>query len=198
MKELGQLKHFLGLEIDRTQDGIFLCQQKCSRDLLKKFGMIECKPISTPMEPNSKMCAHEGKDLEDTTMYRQLVGSLIYLTLTRPDISFSVGVMSRYMQNPKKTHLEAVRQILRYIKSTMDYGILYKRGGNCKVIGYCGADYGGDHDTRRSTTGYVFMLGSGAISWRSKRQPTVSLSTTEAEYRAATMAAQESTWLVQL
>ncbi|KAK6138834.1 hypothetical protein DH2020_027421 [Rehmannia glutinosa] len=198
MKELGQLKHFLGLEIDRTQEGIFLCQQKYSKDLLKKFGMIGCKPISTPMEPNSKMCAHEGKDLEDTTMYRQLVGSLIYLTLTRPDISFSVGVMSRYMQNPKKTHLEAVRRILRYMKSTLDYGILYKRGGDCKVIGYCDADYGGDHDTRRSTTGYVFMLGSGAISWCSKRQPTVSLSTTEAEYRAATMAAQESTWLVQL
>ncbi|KAM1256948.1 hypothetical protein EV1_030743 [Malus domestica] len=198
MKELGQLKHFLGLEIDRTQEGIFLCQQKYSKDLLKKFGMLECKPTLTPMEPNAKMCAHEGKDLEDATMYRQLVGSLIYLTLTRPDISYAVGVMSRYMQNPKKPHLEAVRRILRYVKSTIDYGLLYKKGEDCKLVGYCDADYAGDHDTRRSTTGYVFKLGSGTISWCSKRQPTVSLSTTEAEYRAAAMAAQENAWLVQL
>jgi len=198
MKELGQLKHFLGIEVDHTQEGIFLHQQKYSKDLLKKFGMLKCKPISAPMEPNTKICAHEGKDLEDATMYRQLVGTLIYLTLTRPDISFAVGVMSRYMQNPKKPHLEAVRRILRYVNRTLDHGIMYKRGGECKLVGYCDADYAGDHDTRRSTTGYIFMLGSGAISWCSKRQPTVSLSTTEAEYRAAAMAAQESTWLMQL
>ncbi|KAK3002919.1 hypothetical protein RJ639_019296, partial [Escallonia herrerae] len=95
MKELGQLKHFLGLEIDRTQEGIFLHQQKYSKDLLKKFGMSRCKPISIPIEPNAKICAHAGKDLEDATMYQQLVGSLIYLTLTRPDISYAIGVMSR-------------------------------------------------------------------------------------------------------
>jgi transposase InsO family protein len=110
----------------------------------------------------------------------------------------AVSVMSRYMQNPKKPHLEAVRRILRYVKSTIDYGLLYKKGEDCKLVGYCDADYAGDHDTRRSTTGYVFKLGSGTISWCSKRQPTVSLSTTEAEYRAAAMAAQESTWLMQL
>ncbi|KAE8686769.1 Detected protein of unknown function [Hibiscus syriacus] len=160
-------------------------------------GSIERSTL-TPMEPNIKMCAHEAKDLEDATMYRQLVGSLIYLTLTRPDISYAVGVMSRYMQNPKKPHLEAVRRILRYVKSTIDYGLLYKKGEDCKLVGYCDADYAGDHDTRRSTIGYVFKLGSGTISWCSKRQPTVSLSTTKAEYRAAAMAAQESTWLIQL
>ncbi|KAL5573132.1 hypothetical protein UlMin_022729 [Ulmus minor] len=163
MKELGQLKHFLGLKVDRTQEGIFLCQQKYAKDLMKRFGMLECKPISTPMKPNTKMCAHEGKDLEDATMYRQLV---------------------------------AVRRILRYVKSTIDYGLLYKKGEDCKLVGYCDADYAGDHDTRRSTTGYVFKLGSGIIYGCSKRQPTVSLSTTEAEYRAAAMAAQDSTWLI--
>ncbi|KAL5537363.1 hypothetical protein UlMin_046142 [Ulmus minor] len=145
------------------------------------------------MEPNAKMCAHEGKDLEDATMYRQLVGSLIYLTLTRLDISYAVGVMSRYMKNPKKPHLEAVRRILRYVKSTIDYGLLYKKGEDYKLVGYCDADYAGDHDTRRSTTGYVFKFGSGTISWCSKRQPMVSLSTTKAEYRAVAMTAQEST-----
>ena len=147
MKELGQLNHFLGLEIDCTQNGIFLHQQKYSKDLLKRFAMLKCKPISTPIEPNAKLCALEGKDLEDATMYRQLVGSLIYLTLTRPDISFAVGVMSRYMQSPKKTHLESVRRILRYVKSTLGYGIMYKKGGDCRLVGYCDADYTGDHDT---------------------------------------------------
>ncbi|KAF7841954.1 Retrovirus-related Pol polyprotein from transposon RE1 [Senna tora] len=160
--------------------------------------MLGSKPISSPIEPNTKMCAHEGKDSEDAMMYRQLVVSLIYLTQTRPDLSFAVGLMSRYMQSPKKHHLEAVRRILRYVKSTIDYVLLYKKGGDCKLVGYCDADYAGDHDTRRSTTGYVFKLGDGAIPWCSKRQPTVSLSTIEAEYRAATIAAQESTWLVQL
>ena len=126
------------------------------------------------------------------------MGTLIYLTLTKPYISFAVDVMSRYMQNSKKSHLEAVHRILRYVKSTLDHGIIYKKGGECKLVGSCDADYGSDHHTQRSNTGYVFMLGSGAISWCSKRQPTLSLSTTEAKYRATTMAAQESTWLMQL
>jgi hypothetical protein len=109
MKELGQLKHFLGLEVDYTHEGLILHQKKYCRELLTKFGMSNCKPVSTSMELNAKVCALEGKDLEDATMYRQLVGSLIYLTLSRPDISHAVGVLSRYMQNPKKPHLEAVR-----------------------------------------------------------------------------------------
>ncbi|KAE8708207.1 PLAC8 family protein [Hibiscus syriacus] len=163
MKELGQLKHFLGLEVDRTHEGIFPCQQKYAKYLLKRFGMLECKSLQRQWNQISKF-----------------------------------GVMSRYMQNPKKPHLEAVRRILRYVKNTIDYGLLYKKGEDCKLFGYCDADYARDHDTRRSTMGYVFKLGSGTISWCSKRQPTVSLSTTEAEYRAAAMAAQESTWLIQL
>ncbi|WMV44899.1 hypothetical protein MTR67_038284 [Solanum verrucosum] len=109
-----------------------------------------------------------------------------------------VGVVSRFMQKPKKPHLEAIRKILRYVKRTIDYGLFYMKRASCKIIGYCDADYAGNHDTRRSTTGYVFNLGSAAVSWCSKRQPTVSLSTTEAEYRAGMMAAQESTWLNQL
>ncbi|XP_019178882.1 PREDICTED: uncharacterized protein LOC109174044 [Ipomoea nil] len=197
MKELGYLNHFLGLEIVRSGEGIFMHQHKYSRDLLNRFGMYDGKPISVPMELNAKLCAHEGKSLEDATVYRQLVGSMIYLTLTRPDLSFAVGVMSRYMQSPKKPHLEAARRILRYVKGTLGQGVMYKRSGGNTLAGYSDADYVGDCGTRRSTTGYVFMLGCGAVSWCSKRQPTVSLSTTKAEYRAAAMATQESTWLVQ-
>ncbi|TYK27793.1 putative mitochondrial protein [Cucumis melo var. makuwa] len=107
MKELGELKYFLGLEMEYSEKGFFLGQQKYLKDFLQKYGMNDCKPISTPMEVNKKFYMHEGKDLANPTMYRQLVGSLIYLTLTRPDISYSVGVISRYMQKPKKPHLEA-------------------------------------------------------------------------------------------
>ncbi|KAL0324815.1 UNVERIFIED_CONTAM: Retrovirus-related Pol polyprotein from transposon RE1, partial [Sesamum radiatum] len=103
--------------------------------------MLKSKSISIPMELHAKMCAHEGQELEDATMYRKLVGSLIYLTLTRPDISFAVGVMSRYLQNPKKYHLEAVRRILRYVKSTLGFGIMLKKGEDCRLVGYCDADY---------------------------------------------------------
>ena len=110
-----------------------------------------------------------------------------------PDIAYAIGVVSWFMQTPKKPHLEAVCRILRYMNGTIDFGLLYKKGGACKLVGYCDANYGGDHDTRRPTTGYIFNTGSRAISWCSKRQPTVSLSTTEAEYRASAMAAQEST-----
>ncbi|GMP48544.1 hypothetical protein CsSME_00015861 [Camellia sinensis var. sinensis] len=121
------------------------------------------------MEMNVKLCSEEG--------------SLIYLTFTRSDTTYI----------PNKPHLEAVHRILRYVKGTINFGLLYKKGEACKVIGYCDANYAGDHDTRRSMTGCMFSLGSGTISWCSKRQPIVSLFTIEAEYRATTMAAQKST-----
>jgi hypothetical protein len=196
--ELGELKHCLDLEIDHCDKGVFLYQHKYATDLLCKFGMENCKPISTPIEVNNKLSKDVGELLEDETMYRKLVDSLIYLALTQPDIAYAVGVVSRFMQNPRKPHLEAIRRILRYVKGTSDFGILYEKGVSCKVVGFCDADYAGDISTRRSTTGYVFSLGSRAISWCSKRQPTVSLSTTKAEYRAAAMAAQECDWLMQL
>lgn len=157
--------------------------------------MLECKEISTFTEVNAKLRNEEGDELEEPNMYRKLVGPLIYLTLTRPDIAHSVGVASRFMQNPRKPHLDAIHRILRYVKGTINYGMRYENGAKCEVVDLCDA---GDLSTRRSTTGYVFSLGSGAISWCSKSQSTVSLSTIEAEYLAATMAAQEIVWLIQL
>lgn len=163
MKELGELKHFLGLEIDQVKEGLFLCQQKYTRDLLQKFGMADYKPISTPMETNIKLRADKGDFLKDFAMYKEIVESLIYITLTRPDISYAVGVVSRFMQEPRKPHLEVVRRILRYVKGTADYGLLYKKDKS-ELIGYCDADFAGDPTTRRSTTGYSFNLRSAAIS----------------------------------
>ena len=160
--------------------------------------MLDCKTISTPVEGNAKLYAHDDMDLVDGPMYRQLVGHLIYLTLTQSDISYAIGVISRYMQHPKKPHLEAIWRILRYVKGIMDYGFLYKKDDECKLVGYYDVDYVGNHDTRRSTTRYVFKLTMGTISWKSKRHPTISLSTIEAEYRAGVTAAKESMWLAQL
>ncbi|KAJ0771566.1 putative RNA-directed DNA polymerase [Helianthus annuus] len=198
MKDLGRLVHFLGLELDYSEEGAMLHQKKYATDLLHKFGMFSCKAAATPMDSSMRLYANVGRQLEDPSEYRKLVGSLIYLTLTRPDLSFSVGVLSRFMQDPRKPHLIAIRRVLRYLKGTTGQGILFKREIEPKLMGYCDADYAGDLNTRRSTTGYVFLFGSSPVSWCSKRQPTVSLSTTEAEYRAAAMAAQECAWLVQL
>ncbi|CAL1390263.1 unnamed protein product [Linum trigynum] len=164
IKELGELKQFLGFEVEKREDGLFLSRRRYAIVLLEKFGLQECKPTTTPMEANVKLNSQEGKDLEDVTMYRQLVGSLIYLTLTRPDISYAVGVVSCFMQNPKKVHLEIIKRVLRYVKGTIDHGIIYKKGVECKLKGYCDDDYAGDLDTRRSTTRYLFTLGSGAVS----------------------------------
>lgn len=198
IKDLGRLSHFLGLELNFNEEGVVLHQSKYSTDLLHSFKMATCKPAATPMESGVRLYAEQGKELADPLEYRQIIGSLYYLTLTRPDISFSVGVLSRFMQCPKKPHLIAARRVLRYIKATVGKGLWFKREINPTLVCYCDADYAGDLNGRRSTTGYVFKYGSSAISWCSKLQPTVSLSTTEAEYRAAAMAAQECVWLTRL
>ncbi|KAJ0546766.1 putative RNA-directed DNA polymerase [Helianthus annuus] len=198
MKDLGRLKHFLGLELDYTTDGMVLHQRKYTSDLLHKFQVASCKPAKIPMDRNIKLYATEGKKLDDPTRYRKMVGSLIYLTLTRPDIAFAVGVLSRFMQDPRKPHMVALKEVLKYIKATAGKGIQFRKEVEPKLSGFCDADYAGDVNKRRSTTGYVFLFGSSPVSWCSKRQPTVSLSSTEAEYRAAAMAAQECVWLVEL
>ncbi|KAK2990889.1 hypothetical protein RJ640_006078 [Escallonia rubra] len=161
LKKLGELHHFLGLELEQNEEGIFLCQQKYAKDLLIRFGLFGSNVIETPMEVNANLHMDEGEDIKDPTKYRQLIGSLIYLTLTRPDIVQAVGMVSRFMQAPKKPHLEAARRILKYLQGTIDFGIMYRRGGY-KINGFCDADYAGDKSTRRSTTCYCFNLGSGA------------------------------------
>lgn len=168
MKDLGRLSRFLGLELEYSGDGILLHQKKYATDVVHKFGMLTSKLAPTPMESGTKLYAHSGKDIEDPTMYMKMVGSLIYLTLTRPDISFVVGVLSRYMQNPKRPHLNAIRRVLRYVKGSVGQGVMFKRESNSKLMGFCDADYAGDLDGRRSTTGYVFKYGSSPISWLSK------------------------------
>ncbi|KAD5961360.1 hypothetical protein E3N88_12833 [Mikania micrantha] len=198
MKDLGLLRHFLGLEVNYKKNGLLLHQSQYVKDLIQRFRMENSKAAATPFEPSLRLCPDEGKEAEDVTEYRQMIGSLIYLTLTRPDISFAVGVLSIFMQAPRKPHVFAARRILRYLNATTGVGIKFTKTVSPELVGFCDSDYAGDLSMRRSTTGYVFMYGMSPISWSSKLQPTVSLSTAEAEYRAAAMAAQELVWLIQL
>jgi hypothetical protein len=126
MKDLGELRYFLGIEVIHSPKGIWLLQRQYALNKLSEYGMTGCKPISIPLEQNVKLSADEGNLVEDTTMYRRIVGSLIYMTITRPDLSYAVGVVSQFMQTPRKPHLDAVRRILRYIKHTLQCGIFYE------------------------------------------------------------------------
>ena len=165
------------------------------QDILDRFQMKDCNPVSTPIEFGLKLNKdHEGKKV-DSTLYKQIVGSLMYLIATRPDIMFSMSLISRYMENPTKIHLLAAKRILRYLQGTRDFGLFYKKGEKLELFGFTDSDYAGNQDDRRSTSGYVFMLGTGAVSWSSKKQQIVSLSTTEAEFIAATACACQAIWL---
>jgi hypothetical protein len=183
VKDLGQLRYFLDLDIARSPKGILLSQRKCVLDLLTETGMLGCRPASTPIDPNHKLHAKCG-DLVNKERYQRLVGRLIYLCHTRPDISYVVSVVSRYMHEPRKGHLDAVYHILRYLKSCPGKGIIFQSHGLLKVEGYCDADWASCLDDKRSSSGYFVFIGGNLVSWRNKKQVVVSRSTAEAEYRA--------------
>ena len=127
MKDLGELRYFLGIEVVRTPDGIWLSQRQYVLDMMSKYGMADCKPIAVPLDQNGKLSADTGAVLEDPTMYRKIVGSLIYATITRPDLSYPVGLVSQFMQVPRKPHLDCVRRIIRYLSATVDYACFMRR-----------------------------------------------------------------------
>ncbi|KAF7154611.1 hypothetical protein RHSIM_Rhsim01G0080600 [Rhododendron simsii] len=154
--------------------------------------------VSTPTEFGLKLTKdHDGKKV-DSTLYKQIAGSLMYLTATRPDIMYSVSLIIRYMENPTELHLLVAKRIFRYLQGTWKFGLFYKNGERSDLRGFTDSDYAGDQDDRRSTSGYVFMLGSGAVSWSSKKQPIVTLSTTEAEFVAATSCVCQAIWLKKI
>eukprot|EP00253_Pinus_taeda_P018028 PITA_18028 len=164
MTNLGYVHYYLGIELTQHPNSIFLSQKKYTRDLLNKFGMTECNPLTTIMEQNLKLTSIEGKKFEDATKYRQLVGSLNYLTTTRPDILFVVGILSRFMQKPCEGHWSAVKRVLRYLKGTQDFGIKYTQVDDFSLIGYSYLDFDGDKETGVSTSGYSMSLGSISVS----------------------------------
>ncbi len=195
---MGELHCFLGIEAIQSPKRIWLLQRQYALNKLSEYGMTRCKPISIPFKQNVKLSADEGDLVEDTTMYRRIVGSLIYMTITRPYLSYGVGVVSQFMQTPRKPHLDALRRILRYIKHTLQCGIFYEAKNQLQVHGYTDADWAGNVSDRISTSGFMFFFGSGDVSWSSKKQPTVALSSTKIEYRSATIVACEVVWLQKL
>ncbi|XP_050154870.1 uncharacterized mitochondrial protein AtMg00810-like [Malus sylvestris] len=197
LKDLGQLHYFLGIQVIQQSNGLFLSQAKYIKDLLAKTDMEDSKPCATPCLPYNRLVLDDGKPYNNPGLYRSLVGALQYLTFTRPDIAFAVHQVCQFMQNPMESHFTVVKRILRYLKGSVHLGVQYVKG-DLDVRAYSDTDWAGDPNDRRSTTGFVVFLGSNPISWSSKKQQTISRSSTEVEYRALSSTAAELDWIKQL
>jgi hypothetical protein len=208
-RDMGSVCDFVGMHIERNlqQGTIKISNERMIVDLLQKYGMSDANRRELPMSHGTVLRrATEEDELKGQLLdqrvhtYSALVGSLLYLAVTvRPDISYVVGVLSKFMSCPTKAHWEVAKGVLRYLAGTRSVGITYSSGSSGgELLGWCDADHGGDPDNRKSTTGYVFTISGGAFSWSSKRQPTVATSTVEAEYMAASSAVREALWLKKL
>lgn len=195
MTDLGEMSYFLGMEVEQKNGEIFISQRKYAKEILKKFNMESCKSMSTPMCQKEKLCKDDGAEQVDETLYRSLIGCLMYLTATRPDILYVVSVLSRFMNCAKESHFKATKRVLRYVKGTLNYGIKFSQSENFRLQGYSDSDWAGSVDDMKSTSGYCFNFGSGVFSWCSKKQDIVAQSTAEAEFIAATAAVNQALWL---
>ena len=195
MSDLGRMRVFLGIEVLESSDGIYICQRKYALDVLKRFGMENSNAVCSPIVPSFKLHQDEGGVKVDETFYKQIVGSLMYLTATRPDMMFIVSLISRYMSKPTEMHMQAAKRALRYLKGSVNYGIFYKKGGAEELLAFTDNDYAGDVEDRRSTSGYVFLMNAGVVAWSSRKQPLVTLSTTKAEFVATCACACQAVWM---
>ncbi|KAH9751748.1 retrovirus-related pol polyprotein from transposon RE1 [Citrus sinensis] len=196
--DLGEFNYFLGLEVTPSVEGLHLSQTKYIGDLLKKAQMLDCKGCQTPMSSTEKLVKDKGAMFENPSLYRSLVGSLQYVTLTRPEIAFTVNKLSQFLACPSVFHWQACKRVLRYLQSTAHYGLQFYNSGSLYLTAFSDADWGSDLDDRRSVGGYCVYLGSNLISWSSKKQHIVSRSTAESEYRALALAAAEVLWITYL
>lgn len=198
MSDLGLLSYYLGMEVKQTPGAITICQKAYAEKIVEICGMKGCNPVDTPMEQHIKLLPGKPEDVVNATKFRSLVGSLRYLVNTRPDIAFSVGMVSRFMECPNSDHWSAIKRIVRYIAGTTNLGCKYIKGGHSELIGYSDSDHAGDLEKRKSTTGVVFFLGGNVVTWTSQKQRVVSLSSCESEYIAAATAACQGVWLSRL
>jgi hypothetical protein len=198
MSLVGELTHFLGLQVKQMEDTIFISQSRYAKNIVKKFGMENASHKRTTAATHLKLTKDEQGVNVDQGMYRSMIGSLLYLTASRPDITFAFGVCAKYQAEPKMSHLTQVKRILKYVNGTSDYGILYSHCESHILVGYCDADWAGSADDEKSTSGGCFFLGSNLISWFSKKQNCVSLSTAEAEYIAAGSSCSQLLWMKQM
>ncbi|XP_068304379.1 uncharacterized mitochondrial protein AtMg00810-like [Pyrus communis] len=197
IKDLGTLKYFLGIEVAHSHKGCFLNQRKYIIDLLHEANMTDCKPARTPLNSNLKMQSH-GDLIPNIEYYQRLVGKLIYLTITRPDISYAVSLVSQFMHAPNTDHMKIVHRVLRYLKGSIGRGILMRNNGHTQISGYTDADWAGNSLDRKSITGFCTFVGGNLVTWKSKKQSVVARSSAEAEYRAMASTACELTWLKTL
>ncbi|RVW78478.1 Retrovirus-related Pol polyprotein from transposon TNT 1-94 [Vitis vinifera] len=198
IKDLGNLKYFLGMEIARSKKGIVVSQRKYVLDLLNETGMLGCKPAETPMDTTVKLEESDGSAPVDKGRYQRLVGKLIYLSHTRPDIGFSVSVVSQFMNNPTEKHMTAVIRILRYLKMTPGKGLFFQRTTKKEIEIFSDADWAGSMTDRRSTSGYCSFVWGNLVTWRSKKQSVVARSSAEAEFHAMAQGICEGIWLNRL
>ncbi|KAG8489820.1 hypothetical protein CXB51_017861 [Gossypium anomalum] len=199
LKDMGELNYFLGIEVNRSSSGsLHLSQRKYIRELLTRSSMANAKGAHTPMVSSSALSKNEGEPLADPTEYRSLVGALQYVVLTRPNVAYTVNRVCQFMHAPTSSHMVALKRILRYLCGTFSHGLVFRPSDRLSLVGYANANWGLDFDDRRSTTGYCIYFGYTPISWCSKKQPVVSRSTVEAEYRSLAAATSDVTWLISL
>ncbi|GJS21640.1 ribonuclease H-like domain, reverse transcriptase, RNA-dependent DNA polymerase [Tanacetum coccineum] len=198
MSDLGLLAYYLGIEVTQTNGDISIKQSAYASKILKEAGMLDCNETLIPMDPGTRLTKINEGTMVNSTEYRSLIGCLRYLLHTRPDLSYSVGLLSRFMQEPREQHMKAIRQVLRYVKGTKDYGITYKHNGGNKIHGFSDSSYGVNTQEGKGTTGIIFYYGESPISWNTQKQATVALSSCESEFIAATAAATQALWLKRL
>ncbi|KAJ9551700.1 hypothetical protein OSB04_015745 [Centaurea solstitialis] len=195
MSSMGELTFFLGLQVKQKNDGLLINQSKYVKDMLTKFGFLDAKSASTPMETHKQLTADvEGEEV-DVHQYRSMIGSLMYLTASRPDIMFAVCVCARFQVRPKESHLQAIKRIFRYLKGQPGLGLWYPYESPFELLAYTDSDYGGASLDRKSTSGGCQFLGARLVSWQCKKQTTVSTSTAEAEYVAAAQCCSQVLWI---
>ena len=197
MSLLGELTYFLGLQIQQNEGGIFLSQTKYLKQILKKYGMEDAKPVCTAMVTGCSLSENDESVAVHQPIYRSMVGSLLYLKGTRPDIMHAMGIVGRFQANPKETHLQAVKIIFKYLQGTQSYGLWYLRDTDLTLHAYTDADWAGSMDDRKNTSGGAFFMGSRIVSWFSKKQSSIALSTAEVEYVAAASCYTQRLWMMQ-
>nr|GEV58327.1 hypothetical protein [Tanacetum cinerariifolium] len=197
MSMMGELNFFLGLKIKQMKVGIFFNQSKYVKEMLKKFGLEDSKPTKTPMSTEINLTKDDEADSMDSSKYRGMIGSLLYLTASRPDIMFSVCLCARFQENPKTTHLEVIKRIFRYIRGTSHLGLWYPKGNRIETIVYADSDHAGDYVDRKSTSGVCTFIGCCLTYWFSKKQTPLAISTIEAKYFSIRKACQQALWMKQ-